>query len=172
MTRSGVPRTLYWALPVAVIYTKDLRELHRYIEYPAIYNKDRVRGSMQAARPGEDAAQRKERDAREFAALQASPFFDLWASAAIAATCTAFYMTRLVAMTFWGRERFLERPAGGEADDLAARGVATGAELWSHGLYDEAVWQWRFSFESHWGRARHRRRPSPPARTAGPGSRR
>src|SRR5215813_12462489 len=71
-----------WAsLPVVVIYTKDLRELHRYIEFPAIYNKDRVRGSMQAARPGEDAAQRKERDTREFAALQAGPFFDVWASA-------------------------------------------------------------------------------------------
>src|SRR4029078_3205571 len=34
----------------------------------------------------------------------------------IAATCTAFYMTRLMAMTFWGKERFLEG-AGGEADD-------------------------------------------------------
>jgi thioredoxin family protein len=85
-----------WAsLPVAVIYTKDLRELHRYIEFPAIYNKDRVRGSMQAARPGEDAAQRKERDAREFAALQAGPFFDLWASAAIAEILSALHERRV-----------------------------------------------------------------------------
>lgn len=30
----------------------------------------------------------------------------LWIVGTIAATCTAFYMTRLVAMTFWGRERF------------------------------------------------------------------
>jgi len=30
----------------------------------------------------------------------------LWIVATIAATCTAFYMTRLVAMTFWGKERF------------------------------------------------------------------
>jgi thiol-disulfide isomerase/thioredoxin len=86
-----------WAsLPVAVIYTKDLRELHRYIEFPAIYSKDRVRGSMQAARPGEDAAQRKERDAREFAALQAGPFFDLWASAAVSEILSALH-ERLVA---------------------------------------------------------------------------
>jgi NADH-quinone oxidoreductase subunit L len=30
----------------------------------------------------------------------------IWLVGTIAATCTAFYMTRLVAMTFWGKERF------------------------------------------------------------------
>ncbi|MDQ2855862.1 MAG: NADH-quinone oxidoreductase subunit L [Acidobacteriota bacterium] len=44
----------------------------------------------------------------------------LWLVATIAATCTAFYMTRLMAMTFWGKEKFLERPAGGEADEAHA----------------------------------------------------
>jgi hypothetical protein len=73
-----------WAsVPVVVVYTKDLRELHRYIEYPAIYHKDRIRGHQQAARPGETEEQKKARDAREFLAMQNSPFFDLWASAAI-----------------------------------------------------------------------------------------
>jgi NADH-quinone oxidoreductase subunit L len=33
----------------------------------------------------------------------------VWLVGTIAATCTAFYMTRLVAMTFWGKERFLEK---------------------------------------------------------------
>jgi NADH-quinone oxidoreductase subunit L len=33
----------------------------------------------------------------------------VWLVGTIAATCTAFYMTRLVAMTFWGKERFLDR---------------------------------------------------------------
>ena len=47
----------------------------------AIYHKDLIRAQQQAARPGETAEQAKERSAREFAALQASPFFDLWASA-------------------------------------------------------------------------------------------
>jgi NADH-quinone oxidoreductase subunit L len=47
----------------------------------------------------------------------------LWLLATIAATCTAFYMTRLMAMTFWGRERFLDVPAGGEADEAHAHGV-------------------------------------------------
>ena len=32
----------------------------------------------------------------------------VWTVGVIAATCTAFYMTRLVAMTFWGKERFLD----------------------------------------------------------------
>src|SRR5436190_10414639 len=44
----------------------------------------------------------------------------VWLIGTIAATCTAFYMTRLVAMTFWGHERFLEAPAGGEADEAHA----------------------------------------------------
>ncbi|MFN2597721.1 MAG: NADH-quinone oxidoreductase subunit L [Pyrinomonadaceae bacterium] len=47
----------------------------------------------------------------------------LWLLATIAATCTAFYMTRLMAMTFWGRERFLDAHAGGEADEAHAHGV-------------------------------------------------
>jgi hypothetical protein len=73
-----------WAsLPVAVFYTKDFQELHRYIEYPAIYHKDLIRGHQQSARPGEGEPQAKERAAREFQALQTSPFFDVWASAAV-----------------------------------------------------------------------------------------
>src|SRR6266702_7019456 len=43
----------------------------------------------------------------------------LWIVATIAATCTAFYMTRLVAMTFWGKERF-----SGHEHDLAHEGHA------------------------------------------------
>jgi len=44
----------------------------------------------------------------------------VWIVGTIAATCTAFYMTRLMAMTFWGKEKFLEPPAGGEADEAHA----------------------------------------------------
>ena len=86
-----------WAsVPVAVVYTKDFQELCRYIEYPAIYNKDRIRARQQAARPGETEAQTKERSMREFLALQGSPFFDLWASAAIGEILSALH-ERLVA---------------------------------------------------------------------------
>jgi hypothetical protein len=73
-----------WAsLPVAVFYTKDFTELHRYIEFPAIYQKDRIRAQQNAARAGETAEQAKDRAAKDFVALQASPFFDIWASAGI-----------------------------------------------------------------------------------------
>ena len=73
-----------WAsLPAVGVYTKDFQELCRYIEYPSMYHKDRIRAFQQAARPGESAAQTKERATREFAALLASPFFDVWASGAI-----------------------------------------------------------------------------------------
>jgi len=81
-----------WAsVPVVVIYTKDFRELHRYIEYPAIYHKDYIRGYMQVARAGETEGQTKERGQREFVAMQGSPFFDLWASAGIDEILSALY---------------------------------------------------------------------------------
>lgn len=81
-----------WAsVPVVVFYTKDFRELHRYIEYPAIYHKDYIRGYMQSARSGETDAQTKDRGQREFVAMQGSPFFDVWASAGIDEILSALY---------------------------------------------------------------------------------
>src|SRR6266496_5212488 len=53
----------------------------------------------------------------------------VWLVGTIAATCTAFYMTRLMAMTFWGKEKFLERPAGGEADEAHASAYDKGLAL-------------------------------------------
>jgi hypothetical protein len=73
-----------WAsLPVVAVYTTDFRELCRYLEYPSMYRKDRIRSHQQAARPGESKEEAYARGMREFAALQASPFFDLWAAAAV-----------------------------------------------------------------------------------------
>ncbi|HEY0097548.1 MAG TPA: NADH-quinone oxidoreductase subunit L [Pyrinomonadaceae bacterium] len=46
----------------------------------------------------------------------------LWLVGTFTAALTAFYMTRLVAMTFWGRERFLDVDAGGQADEAHAHG--------------------------------------------------
>jgi hypothetical protein len=81
-----------WAsVPVAVFYSRDFQELHRYIEYPAIYHKDLIRAHQQAVRPGEGEGQARERSAREFLALQNSPFFDIWASAAVDEILTALH---------------------------------------------------------------------------------
>ena len=87
-----------WAsLPAVAVYTKDFQELCRYIEYPAIYHKDRVRGHQQAARPGESADQARDRGMKEFGAMQASPFFDLWASAGVDEILSAIYEKRVLA---------------------------------------------------------------------------
>jgi NADH-quinone oxidoreductase subunit L len=45
----------------------------------------------------------------------------LWAIGALTALLTAVYMTRLMAMTFWGKERFNEAHAGGQADEAHAQ---------------------------------------------------
>src|SRR5262249_5712454 len=44
----------------------------------------------------------------------------LWFVGFITAGMTAFYMTRLIALTFWGEERFRRIHAGGEADEAYA----------------------------------------------------
>src|ERR1044071_7627562 len=44
----------------------------------------------------------------------------LWVVGAITALLTAVYMTRLMVMTFWGKERFAEAHAGGQADEAHA----------------------------------------------------
>ena len=81
-----------WAsLPVVAFYTRDFKELHRYLEYPAIYHKDRVRGFQGKARPGETAEQARARDQQVFLAMQNSPFFDLWAAAGIDEMLSALF---------------------------------------------------------------------------------
>jgi NADH-quinone oxidoreductase subunit L len=52
----------------------------------------------------------------------------LWLVGTLAATCTAFYMTRLMALTFWGKPRFLEESAGGQADEAHAHGYDEGRD--------------------------------------------
>src|SRR5262249_44550672 len=72
------------SIPVAVFYTKDLGYLYHYIEFPAIYHKDRlVQEHIRGPRPGETPEQTRERSDREFMALQRSPFFRIWASAGV-----------------------------------------------------------------------------------------
>jgi hypothetical protein len=81
-----------WAsVPVAVFYTKDFVELYRYVEYPAIYRKERLIGRLRAARPGESEEQTRSRSGRDIAALLDSPFFDVWAQAGIAEILSALH---------------------------------------------------------------------------------
>jgi len=87
-----------WAsVPVAVFFTRDFAELYRYIEYPAIYRKERVIGHLRAARPGEAEPEMKARGGRDIAALLESPFFDVWAQAGIAEILSALHERALMA---------------------------------------------------------------------------
>ena len=68
------------SVPVVVFYMKDLG--YHYIEYPAIYRKDRVVGHLRAGRPGEGAEETGRRGEQAFTDLLASPVFHVWACAA------------------------------------------------------------------------------------------
>ena len=85
------------SIPVAVFYTKDLEYLYHYTEFPAIYHKDRlVSGHIRAPRPGETNDETQARAAREFMALQQSPFFRLWASAGVDEIISALHRRLVV----------------------------------------------------------------------------
>lgn len=71
------------SIPVVAFFTRRMELLYHYIEYPAVYHKDRVRTSMRAPRPGESEEQAQARGDREFMDLQASPFFGVWACAGV-----------------------------------------------------------------------------------------
>jgi hypothetical protein len=71
------------SIPVVAFYTRDLAYLGHYVEYAAMYGKDRIRAHQNAARPGERAELARARSDREFADLQASAFFQIWRGAAL-----------------------------------------------------------------------------------------
>ncbi|HEX7787566.1 MAG TPA: thioredoxin family protein [Methylomirabilota bacterium] len=86
-----------WAsIPVAVFFARDFTELYRYVEYPAIYRKERIIGHLRAARAGETADQAKARGGRDIAALLESPFVDVWAQAGIAEILAALHERAVV----------------------------------------------------------------------------
>jgi Thioredoxin len=71
------------SIPIVAFYTRRMEPLYHYTEYPAIYHKDRVVGSIRAPRAGETKEQAQERGNREFMELQGSAFFRVWAGAGI-----------------------------------------------------------------------------------------
>jgi hypothetical protein len=75
--------TFAQCVPVIAFYTGDFRLLYHYIEFPAIYRKDRLVGVIRGARPGESAEATKTRGDREFMEPLASPFFHVWRCAAV-----------------------------------------------------------------------------------------
>jgi hypothetical protein len=74
----------YQSIPVCAFFDRDLQYLYHFVEYPAIYDKDRlVVDHIRAPRAGESADQTRSRADTEFGALQQSPFWRIWTSAAV-----------------------------------------------------------------------------------------
>ena len=84
------------SIPVCAFFTRDLEYLYHYTEYPAIYAKDRIVAHLRAPRPGESAEEAEARYLREFRALQASPFFRVWACAGVDEIVSALHRRLLL----------------------------------------------------------------------------
>ena len=81
----------FQSIPVMVFYTREMVELYRYVEFPAVYHKDRLVGAVRAARPGETAEETRDRGRRDFRAMLESPFFSVWRDAAHAEWLSMLY---------------------------------------------------------------------------------
>jgi hypothetical protein len=86
-------------VPVAVFFDRDFTELYRYIEYPGIYHKERVIGHLRSPRTGESPDDAKQRGGRQIGELFESPFFDVWARAAVDEILSALHERLTLAAT-------------------------------------------------------------------------
>jgi hypothetical protein len=85
------------SIPVVAFFTRDMGLLYHYIELPAIYHKDRiVWDTIRAPKTGESPEQTRQRADGEFAELQRSAFFRVWASAAVDEMLSMLYKRLLV----------------------------------------------------------------------------
>ena len=73
----------FQSIPIAAFFTKDFQHLYTYTEFPQIYRKDRVRPALSAPKSGESKEDFAKRSLSEFFAFQQSPFFRLYADAAV-----------------------------------------------------------------------------------------
>jgi hypothetical protein len=89
----------FQSVPVAAFFARDMRCLYRYVEFPAIYHKERLYTAMQATRGGETTEEAWERFLREWGTLQLSPFFLMWASAAVDEIISALHERLVVGST-------------------------------------------------------------------------
>jgi hypothetical protein len=74
----------YRSIPICAFYTGNFEYLYHFTEYAAIYDKERVVvQNIRAPKPGESPDEARARADREFGELQRSPFWRVWASAAV-----------------------------------------------------------------------------------------
>lgn len=82
------------SIPVAVFFDRDFNELSRYVELPSSYHKDTLVARIRGPRLGETPEQTKARGGKEFFAMFETPFYDVWAHAAIAEILSGLYERR------------------------------------------------------------------------------
>ena len=87
------------SVPVAAFFTRDFRYIYHYVEYPAVYRKERIAAVMQArARAGGGTDEEWwTRFIDDWGKLQESPFYALWASATIDEILSALHLRLLEA---------------------------------------------------------------------------
>jgi thioredoxin family protein len=73
----------FQSIPIAAFYTKTFEHLYTYMEFPQIYRKDRVVSAIRAPKPGESKDDTAKRGLSDFFAFQQTPFFRLYAAAAV-----------------------------------------------------------------------------------------
>ena len=73
----------FQSIPIAAFFTKDFQHLYTYMEFPQIYRKDRVVGAIRAPKLGESKEDNAKRGLSDFFAFQQTPFFRLYADAAV-----------------------------------------------------------------------------------------
>src|SRR5439155_446383 len=73
----------FQSIPIAAFYTKSFEHLYTYMEFPQIYRKDRVVSAIRAPKPGESKDDTAKRGLSDFFAFQQTPFFRLYAAAAV-----------------------------------------------------------------------------------------
>jgi hypothetical protein len=85
------------SIPVAVFFDRDFRELYRYVEFPAIYHKDTLVAKLRGPRAGESTEQTKARGGRDFFSMLETPFYDVWAEAAMTEIISALHERQVLA---------------------------------------------------------------------------
>jgi hypothetical protein len=81
----------FQSIPVVAFFNKDFNHLYTYLEWPAVYAKDRIRTHLGSPRNGETADQARDRGNSDFMQLQGSPMFTVWAEAAAAEIISKLY---------------------------------------------------------------------------------
>jgi hypothetical protein len=88
------------SIPVCAFFTRAMEYLYHFVEYPAIYDKDRVvMAAIRTAKPGESPQQTQARADREFGELVSSPFFRIWASATVDEIISALHRKAVLGVT-------------------------------------------------------------------------